>query len=92
MDVFLFSFWLYENERAAGEDYVDEFDRVVKPLANGHSYQNYPNRRNVDFGPLYFAGNLPRLLTVKQTYDPKNFFTFPQGIVEAGKTSATAHG
>ena len=38
-----------------------------------------------DFGSAYFGGNLPRLLQVKQAYDPHNFFTFPQGLGEAGR-------
>jgi FAD/FMN-containing dehydrogenase len=80
MDVFLFSFWLYEDSRAAAEAYVSEFDRVLQPLSNGQSYQNYPNRRIEDFGNAYFGGNLPRLLDVKQAYDPNNFFIFPQGL------------
>ena len=85
MDVFLFSFWLHEDERAAALRYVDDFDRVVQPLSNGCSYQNYPNRQIQDFGKVYFGGNLPRLLQVKQAYDPHNLFTFPQGLGEAGR-------
>jgi FAD/FMN-containing dehydrogenase len=80
MDVFLFSFWLHEDDRPAALGYVTDFDRVVQPLSNGCSYQNYPNRDIVDFGKIYFAGNLPRLLKVKQAYDPDNFFRFPQGL------------
>ena len=80
MDVFLFSFWMYEFSREEGAAYVNEFDRVVQPLSNGQSYQNYPNRQIEDFGSVYFGANLPRLLQVKQAYDPGNFFTFPQGL------------
>jgi FAD/FMN-containing dehydrogenase len=84
MDVFLFSFWMYETARPEGEAYVSEFDHVVEPLSNGQSYQNYPHRGIEDFGSAYFAGNLARLLKVKLAYDPKNFFTFPQGLAKAG--------
>ena len=80
MDVFLFSFWLHEDARAAALQYVDDFDRVVQPLSNGCAYQNYPNREIQDFGKIYFGGNLPRLLQVKHAYDPDNFFRFPQGL------------
>jgi FAD/FMN-containing dehydrogenase len=80
MDVFLFSFWLREISRDSAEAYVDEFDRVLHPLSKGRSYQNYPNRRIEDFGAAYFGDNLPRLLDVKQAYDPDDFFTFPQGL------------
>ena len=88
MDVFLFSFWLREVSRDAAAAYVDQFDRVVQPLSNGHSYQNYPNRRIEDFGNVYFGANLPRLLQVKNSYDPGDFFTFPQGL---GAPAQPAH-
>jgi FAD/FMN-containing dehydrogenase len=84
MDVFLFSFWLYETSRGAAEAYVTEFNRVLQPLSNGQSYQNYPHRHVEDFGRAYFGDNLPRLLEVKRAYDPDNFFTFPQGLEAAG--------
>jgi hypothetical protein len=80
MDVFLFSFWLHQDDRAAALAYVTEFDRVVQPLSNGCSYQNYPNRQIQNFGNVYFGGNLARLQRVKRAYDPDNLFTFPQGL------------
>jgi FAD/FMN-containing dehydrogenase len=85
MDVFLFSFWLREISRDEAQEYVDEFDRVLQPLSNGHSYQNYPNRQIENFGDAYFGANLPRLLEVKQAYDPDDFFTFPQGLGAAAQ-------
>lgn len=80
MDAFTFAFWLHESSRAAAESYIHQFDRVFKPLSNGCSYQNYPNRQITNFGQAYFGGNLARLLEVKKAYDPGNFFTFPQGL------------
>ncbi len=88
MDVFLFSFWLREMSRESATAYVDQFDGVLQPLSNGHSYQNYPNRRIEDFGNAYFGANLPRLLKVKKVYDPDDFFTFPQGL---GAPAQAAH-
>jgi FAD/FMN-containing dehydrogenase len=80
MDVFFMPFWLYEDSREKAEAYIAEFDRVVGPLSNGHSYQNYPNRDTRNFGHAYFGGNLGRLIKVKRAYDPDNFFSFPQGL------------
>ena len=82
MDVFLFSFWLDESHRETARAYVADFDRAVEPLSNGHSYQNYPNPDNKDFGKMYFGGNLKRLVEVKQKYDPEGFFRFPQALPE----------
>ena len=80
MDVFFMPFWIYENTRERAEADIAKFDRVVGPLSNGHSYQNYPNRDIEDFGHAYFGGNLARLIDVKKAYDPDNFFSFPQGL------------
>ncbi len=82
-DVFLFAFWMYEHHRADAESYVREFDRVVAPLSSGHSYQNYPNRDQLDFGRRYFGGNLERLVQVKRDYDPDDRFSFQQGLLSA---------
>jgi FAD/FMN-containing dehydrogenase len=90
MDVFLFSFWLHEDARDRAQAYVSDFDRVVQPLSNGCSYQNYPNRQIQNFGSAYFGGNLTRLLQAKRAYDPDDFFTFPQGLGAAAKATAKA--
>ncbi len=83
MDIFMYSFWITDDDRAAAESYLKEFDSVAAPLSNGHSYQNYPNPDNVDFGKLYFGGNLSRLVEVKKKYDPDDLFSFPQGLLHA---------
>lgn len=90
MDVFFMPFWIYENTRERAEADIVKFDRVVGPLSNGHSYQNYPNRDIEDFGNAYFGGNLARLIDVKKSYDPDNFFSFPQGLGNIpGQTPST---
>jgi FAD/FMN-containing dehydrogenase len=83
MDVFAFLFWIREDERRTTEAYLGKFDAVVEPLANGHSYQNYPYRGNKNFGSLYFGGNLDELVQIKRKYDPGDLFTFPQGLLKA---------
>jgi FAD/FMN-containing dehydrogenase len=83
MDIVVFSFWLYEETREESVGFVRQFDEVVGPLSNGHSYQNYPNRDTTDFGRIYFGGNLDRLRKVKQVYDPNDLFSFQQGIAHA---------
>jgi FAD/FMN-containing dehydrogenase len=81
LDVFLFSFWLDEKQRESARAYVKDFDRVMEPLSNGHSYQNYPNPESKDFGKMYFGGNLKRLVEVKRKYDPGDLFRYPQGLL-----------
>jgi FAD/FMN-containing dehydrogenase len=86
LDVSTFAFWMYERKRADAESYLRDFDRVLAPIAGAHSYQNYPNRDDADFGRRYFGGNLERLVEVKQRYDPDNLFSFPQGLLHASLT------
>jgi hypothetical protein len=83
LDVDLFAFWMYESDRGGAESFLKDFDRVLAPLSSGHSYQNYPNRDQLDFGRRYFGGNLERLVEVKRRYDPDDLFSFPQGLRRA---------
>ncbi len=86
LDVSTFAFWMYERDRADAESFLDHFDAVLAPIAGAHSYQNYPNRNEADFGRRYFGGNLERLVEVKQRYDPDDLFSFPQGLLHASLT------
>jgi hypothetical protein len=88
MDVFFFSFWLHESSRERAEADISKFDQVMGPLADGHSYQNYPNRNIEDFGHAYFGGNLEGLIKVKEKYDPGDFFSFPQGLGKSANRAA----
>jgi hypothetical protein len=60
---------------------VKDFDRVMEPLSNGHSYQNYWNPESKNFGKIYFGGNLKRLVEIKRKCDPGDLFPYPQGVL-----------
>ena len=90
LDVDLFAFWMYESDRGGAESFLKDFDRVLLPLSSGHSYQNYPNRDQLDFGRRYFGGNLERLVEVKRRYDPDDLFSFPQGLLRASVAPSKA--
>jgi len=47
---------------------------VFEPHTLDESYQNFPNRSLQNWEQLYYAENYPRLVEVKQTYDPTNLF------------------
>ncbi len=79
-DMALYSFWLFEEDRAAAEGFLKVFEDNLTPLSNGEAYQNYPNRENTNFAHMYWAENLPRLSKIKKAYDPENFFRFPQSV------------
>jgi FAD/FMN-containing dehydrogenase len=56
----------------------------LHPYGTGQAYQNYADTSLTDPQQAYYATNLPRLIEVKQTYDPTNVFAQPQGIAPRG--------
>ena len=53
---------------------------AMRPHLPGFSYVNYIDADLQDYARAYYKGNLPRLQTVKQQYDPDNFFHFAQSV------------
>jgi hypothetical protein len=53
---------------------------TLHAYGNGQAYQNYADGSLRDPQHAYYGKNLPRLVEVKQTYDPTNVFAQPQGI------------
>ena len=53
---------------------------TLHPYSTGQAYQNYADASLADPQRAYYGANLPRLIEVKQTYDPANVFAQPQGI------------
>lgn len=82
MNVFIWSFWMYDDEREQAERYISDFRAVLDPLSNGHANQNYPNRATpLDLYPqLYWGENYPTLQAVKAKYDPGILFQFPHMV------------
>jgi len=66
------------------EDWTDEVIGVLEPHTPRESYQNFPNRRIVDWQEQYYAENLERLIEVKTQWDPDNLFTSAQTIEPRG--------
>src|SRR5205814_7761312 len=62
-NVFTWAFWLNEKEEKASLAFLDDFRQSLAPLANGHAYQNYPNRGNHDYRWMYWGDNLDRKST-----------------------------
>jgi FAD/FMN-containing dehydrogenase len=82
MNLFIWSFWMYPDERVEAERDIVDFRSLVDPLSNGQANQNYPNRDTpaADYPALYWGDNYPRLQRVKVRYDPNQRFRFPQMV------------
>lgn len=82
-----------ESEVPVGMEWVQEFLNTVQPLDNGESYQNYPDsdlEANGLYLQRYYGSNLERLISVKQKWDPKNYFNGPASIPVQTTTATQA--
>lgn len=67
------------SERAAGQAWLHWLGASVFDPAAG-AYQNYIDPTLPDWLDAYYGTNLPRLRSIKRTYDPDDFFSFAQSI------------
>jgi FAD/FMN-containing dehydrogenase len=68
------------DDVAAARTWVDNGFATIDPYSNGESYQNFIDPALSDWRQSYYAENYPRLVRIKQHYDPDNFFHFAQSI------------
>lgn len=73
-------FWRDSAERAQMDTWMRGLLAIVAPYANGEVYQNYADASLQDFRTAYWGSAYPTLLSVKQKYDPTNFFHYQQSI------------
>lgn len=72
--------FLLEHSAEATGPWVDDSWTTAHVDGSGGVYPNFPDPALDDWATAYHAGNYPRLVTVKNTYDPHRFFDFPQAI------------
>ncbi|MEV6833776.1 FAD-binding oxidoreductase [Streptomyces sp. NPDC051133] len=58
----------------------DFYNDIFGNTPPGQSYQNFPDPTLKDWQRAYYGANYDRLVRVKRTYDPADFFRYPQGI------------
>ena len=80
MDFCVDVFWRNSTEQQQMEAWMQGLLAIVQPYANGEVYQNYADASLVDFRTAYWADAYPTLLSIKQKYDPTNFFNYQQSI------------
>lgn len=72
--------FLLEHVGEADDPWVDESWATAHVDGSGRVYPNFPDPALGDWASAYHAGNYPRLVAVKNLYDPDRFFTFVQGV------------
>ena len=61
-------------------DWVRRSWSSLQPWGSGRVYPNFPDPQLVDWAEAYHGGNYPRLVRVKQSYDPDRLLDFPQSV------------
>ncbi|MGI9568518.1 MAG: FAD-dependent oxidoreductase [Desulfobulbia bacterium] len=64
--------------------WLENFFEDSRPILSPFSYQNFPDPDLDDWASAYYGENLRKLMALKQKYDPKKLFTFPQSIPYPG--------
>jgi FAD/FMN-containing dehydrogenase len=72
--------FLVEHNADAADPWVDRSWATAHADGSGRVYPNFPDPALDDWAAAYHAGNHPRLVAVKNAYDPHRFFDFPQAI------------
>ena len=95
-DACLDVFWYPEDDPTPPENFLTDWCTLMQPMWNGHVYQNYPSGAVPDYRANYWGSALDALVAVKNKYDPRGFFAFPQMVAPypdgAGKTGTAATG
>ncbi len=65
---------------AANRKWLNGLWHGLRPAASGFAYVNYIDPDLSNSLPAYYGASLPRLIEVKQTYDPDNVFRSFQGV------------
>ncbi|HWN63754.1 MAG TPA: BBE domain-containing protein, partial [Streptosporangiaceae bacterium] len=72
--------FLLEHIADAADPWIDRSWATAHADGSGRVYPNFPDPGLDDWAAAYHAGNYPRLAAVKNAYDPRRFFDFPQAI------------
>jgi FAD/FMN-containing dehydrogenase len=75
-----YSSWTRAADTPAHLASVAKVYAAMRPYMPGASYVNYCDLDLPDYPDAYWGDNLPRLMAVKQQYDPQNLFQHAQSV------------
>jgi len=79
----MLAYWGSAGQGTAANAWLDGLASGLAPHASGQAYQNYIDPGLHGWQQAYYATNLPRLQSIKRTWDPDRVFRFRQGIPPA---------
>ena len=62
------------------DNLVHKARATLTPSLGTSGYSNYADPQLRNYATAYWGPNLPRLQTVKKSYDPHNLFSWPQSV------------
>ena len=69
-----------DRTEQANIDWVEGFTDGMRAYTMEYAYQNFIDRSQVDSAHAYYCDNLDRLVRIKRSRDPQDFFRFPQSV------------
>ncbi|GKQ36933.1 FAD-binding oxidoreductase [Streptomyces sp. A012304] len=72
--------WSAGTTGTAAQSWLGSAHTAMRPYASGAAYQNYADPTLTNWRKAYYGDALPRLTQLKKQYDPRGFFTYPQGL------------
>jgi hypothetical protein len=72
--------WHDQEEAINNINWANNFYDALEPFLSDEVYQNTPDNDLKDYLIRYYGSNLPKLVSIKQKYDPHNIFHHEQSI------------
>jgi len=79
----MLAYWGSPGQGTAANAWLDGLASGLARHTSGQAYQNYIDPGLKGWQQAYYATNLPRLQSIKRTWDPDRVFRFRQGIPPA---------
>lgn len=80
---FMNTYWTDEDQKKDAMRFMDDWLEICGEFSNGEAYQNYPKSYLDNWSKRFWGEYFNVLVAVKYKYDPENFFTFEQGVLNA---------
>jgi len=74
------SYWKKDHQKTDKETAFNQVQHILNQNGIDKQYRNYPNIDFPNWQKAYYGNNYKKLQSIKQKYDPKDLFNYPQSI------------